>query len=293
MSLLGSYINLDRCPERRTECEAELARLGLQDVYKRFTAADGNLLEFPVRNLNTGEMGCFTSHYQVVKQHCGQDKHLHILEDDFLLASCTYDTLQRIIVTGEIDAYDILYTDAAIPVSNDSFRLFKSLYDRIVSRDDSGRLVRASFQILDPNPHLISVNSSYLIHKNAVQKIHDLLYTALRDGTTLPVDAFFRHHIDKGTLKGGCVFPFLTSVRPEHTLTSMVRKTQDVTRRFTAANIARYSFFIDCDWQKCEAYLNDHLRLPSPQDKLAHVLTHILGFSLIDPASKPSSAGDV
>ena len=42
MTYAGHFINLDRNPERRTEMEAQLASLGLQNSYKRFRASEGN-----------------------------------------------------------------------------------------------------------------------------------------------------------------------------------------------------------------------------------------------------------
>lgn len=281
MSYAGFYINLDRYPDRRSEIEAEFARFGLSERYKRFAAIDGNKLGFPNPHLNAGEMGCFTSHYLLLKENCGQDRHLHILEDDAIFASCTESVLRRIIDDGTMDKFDILYADASIPLSNESYQAFKALYDGVVSRDELGALKSASFQILDLNKHIFSTASSYLVNKNAIEKIYRLYHDELTKGAALPVDAFLRHQADAGILKAGCIFPFITSVRVEHVMDSAVRKVPDVTRRFTAANIARASFFIGCDWNKCLELLDRLVPLPPPDDRLAHILAHVLAFSLI------------
>ena len=47
MSCAGFYINLDRATDRRKEMEAQLAKFGLADRYQRFSASDGNSLNFP------------------------------------------------------------------------------------------------------------------------------------------------------------------------------------------------------------------------------------------------------
>jgi GR25 family glycosyltransferase involved in LPS biosynthesis len=68
MSYSGFYINLDRSRERRADVEAQLAQHKLAHAYTRFKAADGNALDLPNPHLKNGEMGCFTSHYLLLKK---------------------------------------------------------------------------------------------------------------------------------------------------------------------------------------------------------------------------------
>ncbi len=105
----------------------------------------------------------------------------------------------------------------------------------------------------------------------------------------MPFDIFLREMALSGAIKAGCVFPFITSVRIEHIYNSTERKTADVTMRFTAANIARYSFFIGCDWGKC-AELADRLPQLPQTDRHAAILARILAFSLAENGKQEDQA---
>jgi len=59
-------------------------------------------------------------------------------------------------------------------------------------------------------------------------------------------------------------------VRPYHELSAL------------AAHLARYSFFIGADFDKCLEYLDKSMPLPPLDDKHTRILTHLLGFSLTD-----------
>jgi hypothetical protein len=287
-SYQGLYINLDRCPDRRDEIESELARFGLSQQYKRINATNGNALQFPGPRLNNGEMGCFTSHYLALKENIGSDAHLHIVEDDALFCSSTAPIITRLIETGEIGKFDIIYTDVALPLANDSYKNFKALYDELVARNADGTLESVAFKILDLNPLMIATASSYLVNKDSIAKICALYHEELTAGAVLPIDSFLRKHAETGALKSGFVFPFVTSVRPERTQQSTVRKTPDSTFKFTAADIARMSFFIGCDFSECEKLMERLLPRPDGGDRHAQILADILAFSLIGDRDKPA-----
>src|ERR1700733_16232186 len=129
MDYRGFYINLDRRPDRRAEMEAELARYNLKEAYKRFSAADGNSLRGPNPHLKEGEMGCFTSHYLLLKENLGQTKPLHVIEDDVVFASCTGQAIRWAIEQGHLAKYDIIYTDIFVPLLNDAYKVYKKFYD--------------------------------------------------------------------------------------------------------------------------------------------------------------------
>jgi len=89
-------INLDRSPERLKDCSARLSGAGLE--WQRFAAVSPDSNESarlhplydPVktiahfgRHLSRGEIGCFLSHYELIKQAIAQQlEHVLILEDD-------------------------------------------------------------------------------------------------------------------------------------------------------------------------------------------------------------------
>jgi GR25 family glycosyltransferase involved in LPS biosynthesis len=292
MSYTGAYINLDRSPDRRTEIEGELVRHRLAQRYRRFAAIDGNLIGFPQPRLSDGEMGCFTSHYLLLKQHLGRGQHLHVVEDDTIFASCFDQIIGRIIESREFDDYDIIYTDVSLPLSNEAYRKFKTLYDHIVTREAAGNLKSAAFQVLKLDPLMFVTANAYLVNKNSIEKIYNLFHEELMRGAEMPVDGLLRANAEAGVIKAGCLFPFITSVRVERIMNSLVRKVPDTTLKFTAAAIGRYSFFIDCDWDLCEKLL---AQLPKPLagDRHAALLSRVLDFSLLDmtPRSdRPSQA---
>jgi GR25 family glycosyltransferase involved in LPS biosynthesis len=84
----GLYINLDRSPSRRAAMEDQISRYGLGYYYRRFAAADGNVLKIPT-SLTESEAGCFTSHYLVARAHLDSSMPmpLHVVEDDCQFSS--------------------------------------------------------------------------------------------------------------------------------------------------------------------------------------------------------------
>lgn len=294
MSYAGFYINLDRCPDRRAEMEEELARCNLAQRYKRFAAADGNTLNVQNSPLNKGEIGCFTSHYLILKENLGRGEHLHVVEDDTLFAPSTEQILGQIIDSGEAGNYDMFYTDLAVPLSNDAYRIYKSLYDSLVVRGPGGGIQNISFKSLVLEKLSFNGTSSFLINKNSVQKLYELYHEELMAGLRVPIDVFLRENIRAGVIKAACIFPFITSARVERTITSTVRRNDDPTRRFTAGNLARYSFFIGCDWGKCMEMLERYVPpFPPPEDRHAYLLARILAFSGLDapPADAAPAEG--
>ncbi len=93
MKYSGFYINLDRSADRRIALEKQLRQNGLDNHYTRFTASNGNSLNFPHSHLKEGEVGCFTSHYQLLKENQHHARPLHIIEDDVLFAPQTGQVL--------------------------------------------------------------------------------------------------------------------------------------------------------------------------------------------------------
>src|SRR5580704_1320494 len=201
MNYAGFYINLDRRPGRKSEMETELARYGMQDAYKRFSAADGNVLKMPNPHLKEGEIGCFTSHYLLLKANLGQPRHLHILEDDVVFASCTPAAIQWAIAEGHLAKYDIIYTDIFVPLLNDAYKAYKKFYDAAVKRDAGGNIASTSFSIVDLKTLLFGSTTSFLVNQQSIEKLHDLYAKEMAKGPSLPVDLFIRKLCSEGTIK--------------------------------------------------------------------------------------------
>lgn len=281
MSYQGLYINLDRCAERRAALEAELAHHNLTERYKRLRGIEGNPHALESTLSNPNEIGCFLSHIEALKEGAKNPQHLHIVEDDTIFAKCTTQTIEWAIASNAIDGYDLLYTDIAMPLSNESYRMFKNLFDQAVTRNAAGAIQNVKFQILDLKTVPFLTTSSYIVNKNSFQKLLQLYETELAEGIRVPIDLFFRNYAQIGGLKVGCLFPFVTSAKVEETLTSTVRIKPDATRKFTAANIGRYSFFIDCDWNECQRLMDTYIQQPPAHDQHAQLLSRLLAFSLL------------
>jgi GR25 family glycosyltransferase involved in LPS biosynthesis len=281
MDYTGHYINLDRCPDRRAAMEAELARHNLTGIYTRFAAADGNILNFPNPHLQAGHMGCWTSHYMLLQQNRDKDRHLHLVEDDVIFSSVTQQAIHWAIDSGYLDTFDIFYTDVFVPLRNEIYKVYKTIYDRAVTRNADGSLARVAFEPIDLRQRTWASTSSFLVSRKSLNKVYDLFDRELRQGARWPIDLFIRKMNFEGALNVGCIFPFVTSVRLENSLLSSV-DARDDRQPEVAADIARYAFFIGCDWNLVRSYMDKYVPPPPADDRLAHLLGNLLAYSITD-----------
>jgi GR25 family glycosyltransferase involved in LPS biosynthesis len=282
MSYSGFYINLDRSRERRADVEAQLAQHTLAHAYTRFKAADGNSLDLPNPHLKNGEMGCFTSHYLLLKKHLDAPKHLHVIEDDVVFSSQTEQVIRATIENGGIDAYDIIFTDTYIPINIDAFRMYKELYDRSVTRDGSGAIVNAAFNVIDLAGRLFATTSSYLVNAKSIRKLYNIYTKEITNSPRVPIDLLIRNKAAQGVITVGCIFPFITTVRLDGGLDTTIADRAAIGRHdnltVLAADIARQSFFIEGSLSKCREYADKFL--PPSGDPHQALLTALLGFAI-------------
>jgi hypothetical protein len=278
MKYTGFYINLDRNPERRAGIEGELARNGLEG-YTRFAAANGNALNFPNPQLKVGEIGCFTSHYRLLDANRHRSEPLHVIEDDIVLSAQLQQVLNWAIDSGQLAKFDILYTDVAVPLLNDACHAYKNFYDAAVRRDASGQIESVAFSAIDMRELIFGSTCSFLVNPRSIAKLADLFAQELQTGAALPIDLFIRKLCQGGSINVGCLFPFVTSIRPESVFATTMEKRFDELPAL-AANMLRYSFFIGCDWGEC---LEAALRLPQPDvsDNHRQLMLRLLGYSLM------------
>lgn len=277
MSYAGFYINLDDSGDRRAEAEAEFARFGMSHRYRRFPAIRGNALGFPNPHLTESEIGCFTSHCLVLKENLAAAKHLHVVEDDVLFSRFTAESIRCVIETGIVDQFDILFTDTLVAPINGEYQYCKGLYDRSIDRDEAGAATAVRPQVIK----FIAGTNSYIVNRNSVGKIVDILLRSLEAGATYPIDLMIRYLTDKRVLRVGALFPFVTSVRLAHTINPTIggRRQHDLTA--VAAWLGRQSFFVDCDIRALQAQAEQ--MLPIPVDDPRHnVLARVLAFTLTD-----------
>jgi GR25 family glycosyltransferase involved in LPS biosynthesis len=280
---VGFYINLDGSVERRRRLEAQLAHYRLTSRYRRFAAIDGARIERGSSTSRPAEIGCFHSHAEVVRQNLGSAAHVHVLEDDALLCARTEEVLLTLIRAGAVDAYDIVFADVYLALEIDQFRAIKTLYDDLVREHgpvDAADF--AGFTIVDLKNLRFAALASYLVNRASLAKLHELYAAELARGVHLPVDLFIRNLTHAGTIRAGCVFPFITSIHLEDTLATTIADRYDQSAAVAAINALRHAFFIACDWEKCRAVVEQICR-PRPLTPHEQLIARVVEYKLFGP----------
>ena len=252
--------------------QAQLALYKLDESYRRFPAADGNSLGLPNPVLMDSEIGCFISHYLVLRDHLGSRSHIHILEDDSILSDVMPQTIARVIDSGMIDEFDFIATQTNI-YPRDMVGYKRLFENSEILRDANGRVT--SFKI-----HQIefrSCTSSYIVNRKSIPKILTLYEQELHDGARQSVDLFLRSVVEKGKLRGICLFPFITTDSPA--LPSIIGDRPGGITSRTGMDLVRRSFFIDHDLQELARETRD--RIPyKDADMFAQILSRNLHFMM-------------
>ena len=277
MSYAGFYINLDRSTDRRAEIEGEIARYGLTDRYRRFSAADGNVLGFPNPHLSSAEMGCFTSHLLLLQENIGSPLHLHIVEDDAIFSRFTAPVVELMAGSDGIEQYDVLFTETFITPLNLDFKKCKEMYDSGVERDPAGAVMNVRPSIINH----VAGTSSYIVNRRSIEKLADHFMRVLKGGAPVNIDLIIREATRENIIRSGCIFPFVTSIRLDGVTNNTISGRKHDTLTEVLAGMGRYSFFVDCDHRalcECAARL-----LPLPEgDMHNRLLGHLLAFSVTD-----------
>jgi GR25 family glycosyltransferase involved in LPS biosynthesis len=280
MTYSGFYINLDRSLQRKEEIVSQLRELQLLSHYSRFPAADGNVLKVKKSPLRTGEIGCFTSHYLLLEKNLNQASHLHVIEDDVVLSRATNPILQSLLNSGSLDNFDIVFTDTCVPFDLFIIREYKSLFDSSIEKDESGRILSVKkYTIINLKELYVAATSSFLIHKNSIAKLYTILQREMRRGPLKPVDFFIRDKIREGVIRAACIFPFITSIRLDHLITSTISERPEYYLSLVALSLLRHSFFVECDWDKCNQLIVDYFS-PVKQDMHQNLLSKVCDFVL-------------
>jgi hypothetical protein len=281
MAYVGYYINLDRSADRRDVMDAQLARLHLTERYRRFAAVDGNLIGLTSTKLTAGELGCFTSHYQLLQQNRDSAVHLHVIEDDVVLAGCAAQVVDQIVTSATIDDHDVLFTDMALPVDFKFYREARIRYERQIRRPGNGTAPTIQFNFF---PY-IACTASYLVNRRSIGLICDILGHELERGASDPIDVVLRGKVAEGKLRAKCLFPFITSVLPGKFANTVVRGARDQLSDL-AVDLVRHSFFVDCD-RSATLRLAEQ-RLASPDAGFhGRLLAVVLGFLTSDAFKQP------
>jgi hypothetical protein len=281
MAYVGYYINLDRSADRRAAMDAQLARLNLTERYRRFAAVDGDKLGVSSPKLTAGELGCFTSHYRLLQQNLGSATHLHIIEDDVVLAGCTALVVQQIVGSAMIDDHDLLFTDMALPVDFHFYREARIRYERQFRRGADGAATSIQLSFF---PYL-SCTASYLVNRRSIGLVCDILGHELKRGVEDPIDIVLRGKVAEGKLRAKCLFPFITSVAPGRFANTVVRGERDQLSDL-AVDLVRHAFFVDCD-RSATLGLAEQRLAGTEAGFHGRLLSVVLAFMLSDAFKQP------
>jgi len=283
----GHCINLDRSTARRAQIDAEIAAFHLQDNYRRFPAADGNVLGIPNSRLSEGEIGCFISHLLLLKENVAAETHIHVVEDDAMFSRFTGPMVKAVVASEAIDQFDIVFTDSTVTPSRDDYEQYLALYDASVERDAAGNVTRIHPTIID---YYVGTTTSYIVNRRSIPKLVELFAHALASGATAPIDLLIRKAARAGVLRVGTLFPFITSMRIDNIVSNTIAGRQIARLSRLAVCLGQTSFFAECDHQALHQCTMQLFHDPArPQTQLLHgsaahrqILEDILAFCASD-----------
>jgi len=265
MEYTGYYINLDRNVDRKQELERQLAAYQLLPRYQRHPASLGNELNLKAPAVKPGAIGCFTSHYRLFQSLKNTTAHVHVVEDDVIFSPATGMVIDSLARNGELDKWDMVYTDVWVPLEVEYIRELSALYRDCTTLSADGALKTVErFTVLNLRKRVFASTVSYIVNKRSLNKIADLLAEAARGELRLPIDLYYREQIYKGRISAACIFPFITSVNIRENLLSNITDTADgkLQRSILSTTMLRNLFFVQCDPKSLlrlgEEYLQTH-----------------------------------
>ena len=236
MPYVGRYINLDRSPERRAEMEAQFAQLDPVAHYSRFPAVDGNPYGLTGHGLTDGELGSLMSHYMLLQMHLDSATHLHIIEDDIVMARRTVSFVEQVVSSGMLDDWDILFTETTVPMVVEWCAEGRALYRNMIERAEDGTAAKIEFRLIQ----YFAAMASYLVNRRSVRSICEILGQELDRGARSPIDLLIRTKAREGKLRVRSLSPFITSIRPGK-FPSTVREGIKMPKSRLAMELHRYS----------------------------------------------------
>jgi hypothetical protein len=267
----GLFLNLDRNEKRRESLTRHLADLGLSARYQRFPAVDGRAVaaQYPTM-LDPGNLGLWLSHERIAQAHGSGDAHLHILEDDAILARDAVPIFERALAQADaqLGGWDLIFTDVLVPLNTDVFRLFA---DKVWTYTRSRQYV-----LLDLAQINFACTSSLFLNRFSIGKYASLLAGGWSLG--LPIDLYLRQLVHEGRLKAYVTVPFMTSVSRD-SLDSDIRGSVEGSRR--VCEVLRRAFFQEADWHALSAEMSE-LTQGAAIPPLAALYLQAEGFSMSD-----------
>jgi len=287
MHYTGYYINLDGNSERKQELEKQLAAYNLAPFYKRHPASLGNALKLRAPSLKPGAVGCFTSHHLLLQSLKNTSTHVHVAEDDVVFGPTTGLVIDSLARNGDLEKWDMLYTDVWVPPDLQYIRELSALYRQCAALNPDGTLKRVErFAFLNLKLRVFASTVSYVVNKNSLNKIADILAEAVQGELSMPIDLYYRQQIHQGRISAACIFPFVTSVNIRQNLISNITDTADsnLQRSILATTLLRNLFFLHCD-PKGLLRLGAEFLQVDRVDARDQVIDEILRFS-VSPCSQ-------
>jgi len=287
MHFAGYYINLDRNWDRKQELERQLAACNLLPFYQRHPASLGNALNLRAPSLKPGAVGCFTSHYLLLQSLRNTPAHVHVAEDDIVFGPSTGHVIDSLARNGELEKWDLLYTDVWVPPDMNYIRELSALYRQCTTLNPDGTLKTVErFTMLNLRGRVFASTVSYLVNKNSVNRIADILAEAVRGGLSMPIDLFYRQQVHQGRISAACIFPFVTSVNIRQNLNSNITDTADsnLQRSILCTTMLRSLFFLHCDPRNLLRLAAEYLQV-NRVDARDQVIEDLLRFC-VSPCSQ-------
>jgi GR25 family glycosyltransferase involved in LPS biosynthesis len=225
----GLYINLDRSPLRRSKVEAEIARVGLTDRYRRIR---GIVDPAPYN-------GCSRSHIKAMTEAAGIGGIVHIIEDDVLMSDRVEPFLRSPMAASLLEKYDIIYLSMWVDPKPSSVGPFLSAL-RLAEKE--------GMAIVDMHGPRIGAMDSYVVAQRSIGRIVEMMTTQMQKTKVLYNDSYIDALVKAGRLKAAAVVPFLTCIDIDtgtrSALQTMAREDQ---QRYVRL---RTSFFVDSGRQE-------------------------------------------
>lgn len=210
----GVYINLDSDTERKCEILHHLQTCNIADSFHRFPAIKGDKNEALKRSLTAGELGIWQSWLSILKNEKSMQEreynYLHIIEDDARLGESTRLAIRSL--EKMETCHDIIFTDMYVNPS-----VYLAFADGYSKNRAKGRI-----QII--SNIYTGCLSSCLIHKNKIQKVHDLLNEHYTGNKIIkPLDNTLRNLMLTKDLDIGVTSPLLTTVEAKYIRNSSIQ----------------------------------------------------------------------
>jgi GR25 family glycosyltransferase involved in LPS biosynthesis len=192
-------------------------------------------------SLTPAETGCFLSHLQCLQIASAHQDHVVIAEDDVIFCPQTASAVDAAISRLAPDAWDVLFTDLAVPRAEDMLQLFR-LRRQLMQN--------GGFELLDLKAAIFCGATAYVVNGRSKAKLLDSLRPTA--AFTTAFDLLLRARIHEGRLKAFALYPFATSLSAAAAHSQLQVRTLSVDKLW---NAFRQLVWIGADRDSVEATL--------------------------------------